>query len=224
VDTDEEMTEEQVADANEDGDHDDTAEPLDTDDEEAAEEDTAPEPDGEPDSFALVEAHQKEWDRVRKYLAKNLGEIEGDNATHYLECPWCNGFGTPGFVLPEAPPVEVQAAMMSALNIRPPDEYQKDNYSRVCDSCNGLGETRSGSKVPGRELLVCFQCKGNGWVAVGDERGAGLGQFTNGVTSTAAASGATPAPSYFPDGTEPPEVADLREKGYIVMPPVVVGG
>jgi len=112
--------------------------------------------------------------------------------------------------------------MLQALNLRPPDEYQKDNYSRECDECNGLGETRSGSKVQGRELLVCFKCKGNGWVAVGDERGAGNYSFTNGLNAQPAQSGSTEVAAYVPEGPEPPEAAQLRSQGYMVIPNPVV--
>src|SRR5215469_2353011 len=220
---DEQITEDQVAEANDDGDNDPTAEPLEDDDETAAEEDAPDEPQ-EAATDDAAEAKGKEWDRVAKYLAKNVGDIEGDDAIYKVECPCCRSQGTPGYIDPRmgADP-EIVGPVLAWFGMRSDDDYAKDNYSRECDECRGLGETLSGSKVAGRDKLVCFRCKGNGWVAVGDERGAGLGGFANGPTSAAASSGATPAPSYMPDGTEPPEVTELREKGYIVMPPVHVG-
>jgi len=223
--SDDELTEAQVAEANEDSDHDDSAEPEADGDDGTDEDADAQETDGphEPDSLAANEERMKEWDRVTRYLAKNLGDIEGDDAINYLECPACRAFGTPGFVLPIPPPPEVHGALLAWLGMRPNDEYAKDNYSRECDECHGLGETLSGSKVAGRDKLVCYRCGGNGWVPVGDERGAGNALFTNGAASVESGAGAGAAPSYMPDGTEPPEVAALRERGFVVIAPMATG-
>jgi len=219
---DEELTEEQVAEANDDGDHDDTAPELDDDDETASEETPDEEPQ-EPATDADAEAKGKEWDRVAKYLAKNVGDIEGDEAIYKVECPCCRSQGTPGYIDPRlAADPEIVGPVLTWFGMRADSDYAKDNYSRECDECHGLGETLSGSKVPGRDKLVCFACKGNGWVAVGDERGAGLGQFTNGITSSGTSSSGNVAASFMPTGTETAEVAALREKGYIVMPPPVL--
>jgi hypothetical protein len=220
----EQITEEQVAEANTPDDT-DTGEADDTEQDAPEADDDEGSDDGEPDSLAVAEERAKEWDRVSRYLAKNVGDIEGDDAIHKVECPCCRSQGTPGYLDPriQADP-EIIGPILSWFGMRPQDDYANDNYSRECDECHGLGETLSGSKVPGRDKLVCFRCKGNGWVPVGDERGAGLGLFGNGATSLTAAVDATPAPSYMPDGTEPPEVAALRERGYAVIPPLTVQG
>jgi hypothetical protein len=218
--TDDEITEAQVAEANEtDPDGLEPAEPEEEPDEELEEEpEQAPE---EPEGYAETERRGKEWDRVAKYLAKNVGDIEGDDAIHKVECPVCRSQGTPGYLDPRVPAgPEIIGPVLAWFGMRSDSDYLKDNYSRECDECAGLGETLSGSKVSGRDKLVCFRCKGNGWIPVGDERGAGLGQFTNGPSSVAAAGDTILAPSYMPDGTEPPEVASLRERGFVVIAPI----
>jgi len=219
---DEELTEEQVAEANDDGDHDDTAEPLDDDDETASEETPDEEPQ-EPATDADAEAKGKEWDRVAKYLAKNVGDIEGDEAIYKVECPCCRSQGTPGYIDPRlAADPEIVGPVLTWFGMASDDDYNKDPYCRKCDTCNGKTKTLSGSDDPGQKFVVCFDCKGRGWIPVGPERGAGMGEFTNGITSQPSSSSATTTASFMPAGTETAEVAALREKGYIVMPPPVL--
>src|SRR5215469_11761729 len=99
-------------------------------DEDALQEEDAPEEsveeergeeDTDPDALSLVVARDKEWDRVNRYLAKNLGDIEGDDAIHYHECFVCRSFGSPGFIRMEPLSPEVQVTLFDWLNLRPPD-------------------------------------------------------------------------------------------------------
>jgi hypothetical protein len=226
---DDEMTEAQVAEANDDSDEDGSVEPPHQDPDQEGSEivpDEAQEgdgDDGEPESFAVNEARQKEWDRVSKYLAKNVGDIEGDDAIHKVECPLCRSQGTPGYIDPRVPAdSEIIGPVLTWFGMASDDDFNKDPYCRKCDTCNGKTKTLSGSDDPMQKFVVCFDCQGRGWIPVGPERGPGAGVFSNGPTSAAAAAGAVPAPSFMPDGTETAEVAALREKGYIVMPPPVL--
>lgn len=215
--------EDEIADEMGDDTDTDTETPADDDteqtEEQAAEEQPAEEQ--EPDSRAIIEQRDREWERVTKYLAKNLGEIEQDDAVNYVECPVCRAFGTPGFVLPQPPPPEVLGVLHQWLGMRPNDEYRADDYSRECPKCDGLGETLTGSKVPGRDKLPCYDCQGDGWIAVGEERRKDRLVTPNGASFLATEA---PAIGYAPpqlDSEVPPEVAALREQGYTVIAPFV---
>lgn len=185
--------------------------------------DPQPEPNlpPEPDSEALIEERTKEWERVTKYLARNLGEIEGDDAIHYVECPVCRAFGTPGFVVPGPVPQEIHGVLYEWLNIRPNEEYRTDEYSKQCPHCDGLGEVLTGSKVAGRDKLPCIDCQGDGWIATGEQRRKDRLFASNGASHTAVEA---PLEGYTPPSAPddvPAEVAALRAAGYTVLPPFV---
>jgi hypothetical protein len=176
----------------------------------------------DPGALEQMKAQDAYTERSRKYLAKNMGDVYGDEAVNYLECPFCNHFGTPGYLhLGPCPPTLI-GLLYEYAQVRAPDEYIADIYSRVCERCNGLGSCASGSKVAGQERLSCIDCRGAGWIAVGDERRSGSMIVGNG-----------PAPLYPPPasdatsdlggtGAEPPEAEALRKRGYAVIPPMPV--
>lgn len=162
--------------------------------------------------------------RVRKYVEKNKDEILGDMAENWAECLVCTYWQIPGYMPMEPAPPEVHASLLGWLGQRPEEEYMPDNFSRQCESCKGLGETSTGSKVFGQEKLSCVPCKGMGWIAVGPERQGGyVGQPANGGTAQydPLPSG-TPALQPAPDDS--PEIAALKAAGYLVIPPYVPTG
>ena len=185
----------------------------------APQEPSAPEP--EPvETQALLEERGKRFEKLSQHVAKRTGEILGEDATIVQECPLCTYWGMPGWIPTVDPPQDLQAHLMHYMGQRAASDFQRDQYSAACSKCNGLGEVLTGSHVFGQERLPCFDCKGMGWIAVGDERRSGVLALANGVAAPSAPlapadAAMSPAPL-----DEPPEVAALRSQGYLVVAPL----
>jgi hypothetical protein len=187
----------------------------------AAESETVPEAAPEdPGALAQMKAQDAYTDRARKYLAKNMGDVFGDAASEYTECPFCNYFGTPGWLHLEPCPPTLLGTLYEYAQVRAPDEYVADIYSRECDRCNGLGSCASGSKVAGQERLSCIECKGQGWIAVGDERRQPGLYVPNGPTAQHPVPATDARSELAGTGADPPEAEGLRQRGYIVIAPM----
>lgn len=176
-----------------------------------------------PEASAHMEEVGKQLDALNKTVATRLGRILGDDAIDLDPCPWCSYFNTPGHVFRGVLPNDLRTHIAHLIGERAPEDFEKDSYSRACDKCRGLGETLTGSKVPGRERLPCYDCGGNGWIAVGNERASTVLSRANGPAAAVAPLSPAdvamqPAPT-----VEPAEAAALRAQGYIVVPPVTVG-
>jgi hypothetical protein len=170
----------------------------------------------EPDSLSLAVARDKAWDRVRKYLARNLGEIEGDDATLYHECFVCNSFGSPGFIRTEPLSAEVVATLHSWLGMRDATELQPDQHSQECPECAGEGMVAMPSKVTGQTELPCTRCLALGWLGTDSKRGGLASPLGNGVQPVVGSGLPMDMPVLEPDAPEPPEVAVLRGQGFMV--------
>jgi hypothetical protein len=189
------------------------------DDGEDGEEVVEEEEDGEstePDSLSLLVARDKAWDRVRKYLARNLGEIEGDDATLYHECFVCNSFGSPGFIRTEPLSPEVIATLHSWLGMRDPTELRPDQHSQECPECAGEGLVAMPSKVAGQTELPCTKCGALGWLGTDPQRGGYSSPLGNGSQPVVGSGLPMDMPVLEPDAPEPPEVAVLRGQGFMV--------
>lgn len=218
---DEPITEEQVADANDDDAQPESPEhPFDDEiaerDEEAAQ---APEPD---ESSARMEEIGKKLDALVKHGARRMGEIMGDDAQFYRQCLCVECFNTPGWLPPIDPTPDAQAFMYHWLGQHAPGDYQDDQHSKACEFCNGLGQVATGSKVAGQDYLPCAECKGLGWVATDSTRGGNILTTANGPQTATAAETVTPPvdPSEFDNLT----VRELKARGGVVIPPFVPAG
>jgi hypothetical protein len=189
-------------------------------------ENTDPDPDPEPvaeeepGAVEQMKAQDAYTERARKYLAKNMGDVFGDASTEYTECPFCNYFGTPGWLHLEPCPPTLLGTLYEYAQVRAPDEYVADIYSRACERCNGLGSCASGSKVAGQERLSCIDCKGTGWIAVGDERRVPGMYVPNGPAPSFPPPAADSAGELSGVGADPPEADALRQRGYVVIAPM----
>jgi hypothetical protein len=219
TETDDEITEQQVADAQ--------AEHADT--EPAADQDTdpdgEPEPEPEPEqdtgieSSAHIEAIGKKLDNLNKYVARKMGEILGDDAQLFELCEICTFSQTPGW-RPSGPlPSEVVTAVMHALGRHATSDYKPDTHSKACDDCGGLGSVATGSQVPGQDKLPCVECKGLGWLATDAERGGFSGASLNGPQPATPAETAGPQPD--PSEYDTLTVAEMKARGGVVIPPYV---
>jgi hypothetical protein len=160
-------------------------------------------------------------DRVGKYLARNMDELLGEEAQHYVECPFCTFWQTPGWMPIRPCPPELVGTVYEYLGTMSPTEYAEDKHSETCSDCNGQGQVATGSKVPGQEKLVCVRCKGAGWVATDAERQGGSFYMPNGPHMSAPPPSETSAPMFAPSEDEPQEVTDLKQRGYVIIPPMV---
>jgi hypothetical protein len=170
----------------------------------------------EPDALSLTVARDKEWDRVNKYLAKNLGDIEGDDAILYHECFVCRSFGSPGFIRMEPLSPEVVSTLNTWQGLRPADELQADAHSRVCDECDGEGMVRMPSKVAGQTELPCVACGSLGWLGTDAKRGYLGSPIGNGAAPALETAPGALVSIAAPEAPEPIEVQTLRDQGYLV--------
>lgn len=187
----------------------------------------APEPSPTPDApetQAMLEERGKRFEKLSQHVAKRTGEILGDDVQIVQECPCCTYWGMPGWIPTVNPPQDLAAVLLHYLGQHAPTDYRPDTHSKACEACGGMGEVASGSRVFGQERLPCVECASNGWVATDDERRSRLLSLRNGEhppTFPAAPADAAMSPNAEP---EPPEAAELRARGYIVMPPIIVNG
>ncbi|HEX4672057.1 MAG TPA: hypothetical protein VH279_07300 [Solirubrobacteraceae bacterium] len=175
--------------------------------------------DLEPDTATLVAEQDKQLDRLQKHVSKRLSEILGDHSTEYNVCPVCTFYGTPGWMLGTTFSPDQELILKQIMGMRSPTDYAADAYSTRCLVCDGLGEVATGSRVAGFETAMCLDCDGKGWVATDEKRrripvvgpngGAGRG-----LVAVPATPSAPPPPA-----DEPPEAAELRAMGYLVMAP-----
>jgi hypothetical protein len=192
-----------------------------------ADPDQNPEPEPEPEAFseAVGEKRAKSLEGLRKHVTRRLGEIFGDDAVGLVECPVCTYWSMPGWVPPVEMPEEVKATILHLVGQHAPTDYRKDNYSRVCDECGGLGETATGSLVQGQAYLPCIPCYARGWIAVGPERAGGLRAVQNGPGLTLTHAVEPAAVQYAPPPADTPEISELKRAGYVVIPPMApIGG
>jgi hypothetical protein len=131
--------------------------------------------DGEPDVIdqaqtafdeRAAEAGRKRIDRAVKGMVKTLNEVLADEAQFLQPCPRCADdfpglIWQPGVkgVLPET-----RAAVMISMGEDPDPTLKQDPRASTCDRCDGYGKVSTGSKVARQDKLECEECKGRGWV------------------------------------------------------------
>jgi len=215
----EDLTEEQVAALDAEG----APEPDPDPDDDPAGGAPQPEETQPEDSGLAMEKMGKSLDALQRHVAKRITDILGDVAGEWEECEICNYWNTPGWRHKGPLPQEVENVLYVALNQASPRALKKDEYSRVCDKCDGYGVVSTDAKVQGQESLQCLGCKGMGWVPVGSERASGAFATVNGPAAAPPAQ-VTPQPSAVP---ESPEVAAakavLAGAGWMTFPPITPG-
>jgi len=161
----------------------------------------------------------KSLNKTAENYAKRVIDLFGGDMTGWQPCPMC-AEGLPGFRVPRMPEPEYLAQIKVAIGEDPDPPLEPDPYSRVCDKCGGHGRVTTGSHVTGQKAAQCIDCKGAGWVAVGNERSAGYTPPPtlaivpdNGVTAPA-----PPAPLQT-DHPRTPAEEELRAMGAIVVWP-----
>lgn len=190
-------------------------------DEQAEDEQDEDQPDehGTPQATARAMS-ERDIERVNRQLegeahrhAKRVLDIMGDDAEVLVVCPLCLPL-IPGFRYPQPPVAEQLAAVKAAIGEPVDPPLSPDTYSNVCSKCDGWGAVSTGSKVVGRNKVTCLDCEGLGYVATDTRRQGGALTAGNGVTPVHQYDQPMPAVS------DPPEVAKLKELGYVVVPPI----
>lgn len=194
------------------------------DDQEPAEEPQEPEEPGD-EQLRQQQNEAKaqtavEVERINKTLAKEaqrhaarVVEIMGADSEILEQCPLCLPL-IPGFRYPTPPVAEQLAMVKEAIGEPATPNYRPDQYSKVCDICDGLGGVLTGSKVANQATLPCFKCDAKGWLPIGPER--------QGATAAPINGGVPPVSYQLPEvhTPDPPEVEALKALGYIVVPPI----
>lgn len=149
--------------------------------------------------------------------ANRVGEIMDAGAVDLIPCPVCMD-GIAGWIYApdvQALPPEAIARVRQVIGLPDLTTFVDDPETEICPVCNGLGETRTGSRLPGYETRTCPRCAKQGYVM-------------KGVVPVAVVNGETPAPVLTGpttvDGAESdPEVRHLRERGFTVIAPIPIG-
>jgi hypothetical protein len=152
-------------------------------------------------------------EREAERHAKRVGEIMGDEIELLLACPLCDPL-TPGKIMPTPATPERFPAVRAFMGDAEPQEWQQDPNTRTCQTCAGMGEVKTGSKVQSQTTLVCTDCGGKGW------------QGQRPAVASTGPMAASPLPDV--NGREdrpaptidPPDVAELKRRGYTVIDPV----
>lgn len=179
-------------------------EPAEDDDDELEPESSTPRSEAE--LKAAMRALEGEADRHTRAVSRIMGE----DALELLPCPLCEPH-IPGFRFPVTPDDEQVAAVFAVLGLGEDAEYAKGDDARPCETCAGLGQVLTGSKVPEHRLKLCRECTGAGWVHV-PQPGSPPAVVPIGTAPSSPPPAAEPAPDADPWGRRP------GDPNYGVMP------
>lgn len=147
-----------------------TPEPPDPDEPEAdadLEVDEQPEPPSRPLSDKELEQAFKKLEGEQNRHNKRLSEIMGDDFSTMLVCELCEPT-IAGYRF-NTPLSEEQRQMVAvAIGLAGDAAIKEDDEAVKCDRCDGMGVTRTGSKVPGAETRACTKCAAKGWTSASD--------------------------------------------------------
>jgi len=144
------------------------------------------------ESEALMEERGKKLDKVGAYVAKKLVEIFGEEAADELElCELCQWTHTYGWRVSQTPPPAVRDAVKRAIGLGTIDEMLAYAAFTTCDTCDGLGNVKTGSQVTEYLYRTCPTCGGRGYSST-LEADAGAAPVRPIVAAMPAADGAPP--------------------------------
>jgi hypothetical protein len=167
------------------------------------------------DEKALAKRDQKlDAENVRH--AKRVSEIMEEGAVDLIPCPVCMD-GIAGWVYsPDVQALSEDAVLRlrQLIGLSGLDGITQATFAAQCPACDGNGEVRTGSRVPGYETTTCERCKKTGWIRTD-------APTTDGHVEHDDEAPVTGPTVYFPDA-EDIEVRNLRERGFTVIPPMQV--
>ncbi len=182
--------------------------------EEEGEQETEAAEQQEPQAQALsekdVEKRIEKLSRERERHEKRLQEILESDVSMLVACPLCTPI-TPGYVMTTPDVPERFPAVRAFIGDAEPRDLRADSKATRCETCDGWGFVDTGSRVQGQSELPCVDCGGKGWTG---ER-VPAGQPPAYVPPTPLGANGPPTTEVAPP--DPPEVADLKAKGYAVI-------
>ncbi len=132
------------------------------------------------DPVAMEKIYKKIESRATTYR-NAVADLLGDAIFGFTPCPLCSD-GIMGHLPPledAQPSTDLEARLLDVLKTPSAPEYRDAPNVRQCGTCAGWGSVLSGSRVAGKERVLCPTCKGNGFQ--GDLAVAPLAPSTNGV-------------------------------------------
>jgi rubrerythrin len=180
--------------------------------------DDEPEAVAEPEPQGLTEKEiQQRFDKLGKENerhANRVGEILAEDANDLVPCPLCSHF-IHGLIYPQVPPEEIVNAVLPAIGMAGVNDYQEAKWASRCPDCDGHGLVITGSRIHENVAVKCITCNGSGYTVTSGAVPAPQGPVGE--------SQAGDAPLY--DGVNPddPAVAELRARGFMVMPLPKIG-
>jgi hypothetical protein len=150
-------------------------EPTEPTEPDAPTEPTEPEPEPEPvepveppppavDPAEMEKILKKVDGRATTYR-NAVADLLGDAILGFTPCPLCSD-GIMGHIPPledAQPSTELEARLLEVLKTPSAPEYREAPNVRQCGTCAGWGSVLSGSRVAGKERVMCPTCKGNGF-------------------------------------------------------------
>lgn len=146
------------------GEDEEPAEPLEGDDGEQGEPEGEPEPEGL--SAEEVDRIIGKIERSGETWTKRALELAEEAEQQIVRCPVCLA-SVPGFIFhPQVVPLsESQTEGAKALlGLSSGPAYKQAPTAQPCPTCDGLGKVRTGSRVDGKDLTTCPECRGLGFV------------------------------------------------------------
>src|SRR5438477_1493440 len=189
------------------------SEPAGGDEDEGAAGEAAAPPSGSAQDEKAIEIRYGKLANENARHARRVSEIMEEDATSLIQCPVCMD-GIAGWIYPPdvAPLPDVAVARIrQVIGLPAYSNFKAATFAQECPDCGGLGEVRTGSHLPGKEVTTCRRCGKAGWIDLGT-------QPQNGHAPIAEVTPLTGPTVY--GGEEPDdEVRNLRERGFTVIPP-----
>jgi len=147
---------------------------------------------------------------------KRLGEILEEDALHIVPCPVCMDQFHGWVFDPQHIPLsdDQRDRTLQLLNLADFEDIPQASWAVKCETCNGHGRVKTGSRAEGREVTQCLDCKGAGW------------HNRHHVGAQTAHTEIEPVPVTGPTvyGLDDPDprVLSLKEEGWLVVPPTTL--
>jgi len=133
-----------------------------------------------PDTESRMEEVARGLERAAKNYSKRVADVLAGDPMGIVPCPLCSEH-FPGLLTPAPPSPEAVAAVRPIIGLPDFTNFRQDGHARICDQCDGLGRTLTGSKVPQYATIQCSECNGTGFRSPLDAHRA---QLQNGTAYT----------------------------------------
>lgn len=115
-----------------------------------------------PQTEAEMERRAKAWDRARDRHMTAAQTADEYRYSISAVCPLCDGHGL--MYTPQTPEeaAQMRGFILGLVGEATPEEFHDHPKYHRCDTCDGYGKVRTGSRVAGQEALNCPDCNGQG--------------------------------------------------------------